>query len=335
VGAASARVHHFTVRTVRRILVAVKDPSARSLPAVAKATQLAGAFDAELELFHAIDTSVYADTLGMSELRLNELQTDEREQYVQRLGRIAARVRLHGPEVSARAEWDYPGYEAIIREANRIGADLIVAERHAGRHIAPGLLGLADWELLRLSAVPVLLVKRPRPYHRPVVLAAVDPTHAFAKPARLDPEILDAGGRFSEALHGKLHAVHAYDPLRVGLMSVSGAAVEDVQQAAATRAGSAFDALLRSTGIPAARRHLVGLHPIDAVLDTARELHSDIVVMGAISRSGLKRIFIGNTAEQLLDRLPCDLLIVKPPGFTSRVQRSRRGMRLMTVQPPY
>jgi len=39
--------------------------------------------------------------------------------------------------------------------------------------------------------------------------------------------------------------------------------------------------------------------------------------MGAISRSGLKRIFIGSTAEDVLERLPCDALIVKPPDFAS------------------
>jgi universal stress protein E len=71
------------------------------------------------------------------------------------------------------------------------------------------------------------------------------------------------------------------------------------------------------------------------VLEVAAELHSDLVVMGAVSRSGLKRLFIGNTAEQLLDRLPCDLLVVKPTGFKSGVLRPRRGARLITVQPPY
>jgi universal stress protein E len=321
--------------TIGRILVAVKDPAARSLPAVTKATQLACAFGAELELFHAIDSCVYADAMGVSDAHLQELEGDQRAQYQQRLGRIAARARLHGPSVSATAEWDFPVYEAIIREAVRVGADLIVAERHAGRHIAAGLLGLADWELLRLSPLPVLLVKRPRPYHRPLVLAAVDPTHAFAKPAKLDGEILALGEMFSQALRGKLHAVHAYDPLRASVLAGNGAAVERVQQAAAAAAKSALDRALRTTDIPAARRHLLGRHPVDAVLEVAGELRSDIVVMGAISRSGLKRLFIGNTAEQLLDRLPCDLLVVKPPQFAARVPSSRRGVRLVTLQPPY
>jgi len=50
-----------------------------------------------------------------------------------------------------------------------------------------------------------------------------------------------------------------------------------------------------------------------------RRTRARVVVMGAVSRSGLKRLFIGNTAERVLDRLPCDVLIVKPRGFRSPV----------------
>jgi universal stress protein E len=45
------------------------------------------------------------------------------------------------------------------------------------------------------------------------------------------------------------------------------------------------------------------------------QLRADLVIMGAVSRSGLKGLFLGNTAEDVLDRLHCDLLIVKPDGF--------------------
>ena len=42
---------------------------------------------------------------------------------------------------------------------------------------------------------------------------------------------------------------------------------------------------------------------------------ADFVVSGAVSRRGLQRLFIGSTAERMLDRLPCDLVTVKPEGF--------------------
>ena len=46
------------------------------------------------------------------------------------------------------------------------------------------------------------------------------------------------------------------------------------------------------------------------------------------------RVFIGNTAERVLDELPCDLLVVKPPRFRSPVARARRGVRLVATPPP-
>jgi universal stress protein E len=321
------------MRSIRRILVAVKDPQAKSLPAVAKATQLARALGAELELFHGIDSSIYFDTLDGTQQSPKQVEDEERKQVLQQLERIAARVHRHGVKVTSAAEWDYPVYESIVRRASRIGADLIVAERHAGRHTLQSLLRLTDWELLRLSPVPVLLVKRSQPYHRPTVLAAVDPTHAFAKPAKLDQEILAVSSLVSHALRGRLHAVHAYSPMQPGMSAGTPEAAKRIQRANATLAKASFDRVLRSVDVPSARRHLIAGHPIDAVRNVARESHCSIVVMGAISRSGLKRVFIGNTAEQLLDRLPCDLLIVKPAEFVSRVPITRRGARVVTIQP--
>jgi universal stress protein E len=44
-------------------------------------------------------------------------------------------------------------------------------------------------------------------------------------------------------------------------------------------------------------------------------------VTGAVSRSGWRRLLIGSTAERLLDRLDCDLLIINPRDFRTRVPR--------------
>jgi hypothetical protein len=49
--------------------------------------------------------------------------------------------------------------------------------------------------------------------------------------------------------------------------------------------------------------------------------------MGAVSRSGLRRIVIGNTAERILGDLSCDVLVVKPARFVTSVSRTRRGIR--------
>src|SRR5688572_2909097 len=299
---------------IRRILVAIKDPQARSLPAVAKAAQLARALGAEMELFHAIDAPLYVGGSGFSG-DAKQLESYWRNQFLRQLDRAATRISGADLKVATAVEWDYPGYEAVIRRARQIRADLIVAERHAGRHVVPWLLHMTDWELLRLSPIPVLIVKSRRPYRRPVVLAAVDPSHAFAKPGRLDDEILRLGGAVTDAMHGTLRALHACAlPLPVGMPPAAWTsgkmrAVDiraEIEAEAMSQARPAFDRVLKSAGIPRSRRHLLARHPIDAIPDVARKTRSAIVVMGAVSRSGLKSVFIGNTAERVLDRLQCD-----------------------------
>ncbi|MBX5461146.1 MAG: hypothetical protein IRZ28_08650 [Steroidobacteraceae bacterium] len=56
--------------------------------------------------------------------------------------------------------------------------------------------------------------------------------------------------------------------------------------------------------------------------------------MGAVSRSAIRRAFIGNTAERLIDDLRSDLLVVKPANFTTKVPRAQRGVRVAPSAPP-
>ena len=325
---------------IRRILAAVKDPGSRRLAGVRKAARLAVALDAELVLFHAITEPLYVGGIDgdLSLLYDNPAQIERRTREAQRerLERIASRLRRTGLKVTVSVAWDYPAYEAVVREAVRLGAGLIVAERHPGRHLAAGLLHLNDWELLRRSPTPVLLVKQARPYRQPVVLAAVDPDHTYEKPVRLNQQILRLGAAFSRALRGSLHAAYAYVPLP--LTAFSGGALSDQEvlglEGRATQAARAkLQRTVGNSGIPRARQHILGRHPVDAIAQLATRTGSSIVVMGALSRSGVQRLLIGNTAERLLDRLGCDVLIVKPARLVKPPPRTRRGARYFGVQP--
>jgi universal stress protein E len=324
------------MQRIRRILVAVKNPAARSLPAVNKAAQIAKGLGAQLTLFHDIATPLYAETLRGREIDLRswqrELQTARREQ----LEKLATRVRKHGIDVDVAADWDFPPYEAIIRKAQRISADLLVVENHhgTGRHPARWLLAYTDWELLRLCPIPVLLVKNRRLYHRPRVLAAIDPSHTRAKAANLDKQILRAGAQLVHALHGELHALHALLPplpmvpaMPDGPLVDLGAERDDLQEIAQRNLARAVDGF----DVKRSHCHLVNGRPNDVIPRTARRERCSIVAMGVVSRSGLKRFFIGNTAEFVMDAITADILVVKPPDFDSRIPRAGRGVQIISV----
>jgi universal stress protein E len=325
--------------SIRRILVAVKDPWARSLPAVEKAAQLARALRARVQLFSALSEPLYVDAGGASGVTLTTLEHTAHDRALRRLEVIAQRLRGSGIRTESVAQWDYPPHEAVVRAARLFRADLIVAERHPSAHRFTWLLRFTDFELLRLAPVPLLLVKTRGQYDRPAVLAAVDPSHAYSKPLRLDREILDCAAQIAAALKGSLHAVYAFNPMPVPIaesgLPLAGA-MEAIATDAQSRARKALTRVLNGTAIPGSRRYVVPRHPIDAIESAAEETGCGIVVMGAISRSGLKRLAIGNTAERVFDDLPCDLLVVKPRRFTSRVPRARRGpqlVRLPIIQP--
>jgi len=324
------------MRTVRRILVAVKDPYAKTLPAVEKAAQLARAYGAELELFHALSAPIYVALDGLEHPALKEMEHARRVQARSRLEAVAGPLRKLGAQVTTYTDWDYPAGEAIVRRGARIRADLIVAECHAGTHRGWWPLKLTDWDVLRLSAVPVLLVRSKRAYRHPILLAAVDPAHAFDKPAKLDDAIVNAAESVRKALRGTLHAVHAYVPMPAdakGSELLNPEATKILNARARAHARARMTPLFRNVKLPRSRQHLLGEHPINAIPELAEEIGCDIVVMGAVSRSGIKRIFIGNTAERMIDELKCDVLIVKPPGFESRVKRILRGPQIRAVLP--
>jgi universal stress protein E len=320
------------MRNLRRILVAIKNPAARQQPALRKAAQLAAASGAKLEIFHAISDPVYMDAFALEGLTLQQTQRQWSDRVVARLEKLAAPLRQDELSITVRCEWDFPAYEAVIRRASRIDADLIVAERHATRHLLPWLLRFNDWELLRRSPVPVLLIKRPQPWRKPVVMAAIDPSHSFAKPAKLDSEILAAANLLALTLNGKLHAAHAWQsaatlaPMMLPLAAMPTAGVEKRAQ---REARAAFGKSLQEAGLSDVRRHFVAGVASDVIPALARKHHAGIVVMGAVSRSGLKRLVVGNIAEQVLDSLSCDVLVLKPVDFKSKVASRKRGVQLV------
>jgi universal stress protein E len=139
------------------------------------------------------------------------------------------------------------------------------------------------------------------------------------------------------ALRGSLHAVHAFVPIptdatRAELLNEH--ASQKLEARARVNARARLDAALGKVRLGSGQRHLASEHPANAIPRLARKIRSDIVVMGAVSRSGLRRLLIGNTAERIVDDLTCDVLVVKPREFVSRVKRTRRGMQFVTSPMP-
>jgi nucleotide-binding universal stress UspA family protein len=61
--------------------------------------------------------------------------------------------------------------------------------------------------------------------------------------------------------------------------------------------------------LPLQHRLMEG-EPVSAILRVAEELPCDLIVMGTIGRSGLRRLLKGSTAEAIVRKAPCPVLAV-------------------------
>ncbi|MBM5812238.1 MAG: hypothetical protein FJ191_09785 [Gammaproteobacteria bacterium] len=320
---------------IRRILVAVADCGAKPAPELVKAAELARRCDATLTLFHSFYSPYVAGEQYYSPAALQQDIEGAVNVRRQQLARLAAPLRLSGLQVRERVRWDYPVHDSIVREALREKADLVVAGSHRHTRLSRVLLSNTDWQLIRLCPVPLLFVKNARPWERGRILAAVDPLHAHAKPADLDAAILRSAAFMAAAFRGRVHALHVWQlatPFTAGvLMEPVPLPANLVEQQRAT-AEREFDAMLEPWGLPARRRHLRSGVPASEIAALAAQIEAGLVVMGAVSRSGLRRLFIGSTAERTIDAVACDVLVLKPAGFRSPVPR-RRPWRPVALPP--
>jgi len=320
---------------VKHILVAVADPSARSSAALAKAAMLGKKTGAEITLFHSLYSPYVAGEQFYSPDALEKDIEGAVNARKAQLAKLARQFEKDGQPVRVRVRWDYPVYESIVREVVREGIDLVVAESHRHTRVARVVLSNTDWQLIRLCPCPVLFVKTAKPYDRLQVLAAVDPLHAHAKPEALDTRILESGRDLAAAFDGKLHAVHSYllaTPFTSGVLMEPVPLPVNVAEQHLAEVKKTFEKLAAPYGLGPKSRHLRAGNAGEEIPAVAEEIDAGVVVMGAVSRSGLKRLFIGSTAERVIDHLKCDVLIIKPEGFKTPVPK-QPGYRPVVLPP--
>lgn len=63
--------------------------------------------------------------------------------------------------------------------------------------------------------------------------------------------------------------------------------------------------------------------PALQVLDAARRLHADLIVMATHGRKGLRRLVLGSVAERVVREAPCPVLTLTPTAGRFRISRTR------------
>lgn len=220
-----------------------------------------------------------------------------------------------------------------IRAVIRNNHDLVIKPAENPKFL-DRLFGSGDMHLLRKCPCPVWLMRPGEKPNYQRILAAVDfdPTAPDAPGQGPNAEILELASSLAISDFAELHLVHAWDaPAEMLLRSWSDTpddAVSNYVQAERSRHQKGMDAvetrLRERIGQEAyeylsPRYHMLEGSAKQVIPQTAEQVGADLVVMGTLGRTGISGLFIGNTAETILEQLRCSVLAVKPPGFVSPV----------------
>ncbi len=288
------------------------DGTSHTSAAASRAIAIARSTGASLELYDVVCEPALAPYRGMEAVHdpVRDRIVAERSG---RLGRLAERLRVDGVRVEATAQWGERVDRSVARRVLERDVDLVITDSmHRSGESAE-----QDWRVVAMCPVPVLVARQPPTCAYRRVIAAVDPLHAHAKPGALDQAILRHAHAMSQLFGASLQVVHCYVPLTaLGMGADAGLAESDAQDAFEASVRSAMQSVLDEAGIQDLEASVLAGRPESVLNRLASEDHATLIVMGALSRSGLKRLLIGSTAERFLRRSSTDVLLVNPPGMS-------------------
>lgn len=304
-------------------LLVIMEPADAEGVALSRARRMAAALGAPLELF----SCEFDQAMEGSHFRVTDRLEAARQARVSSsrdwLESQAEPLRQDGIQVSTQAVYANPRYEAVARRALAIGAGFVVARTHHHRWLARATLSADDWQLIRTCPAPLLLAKQGEWPARPKLLAAVDPSHRDDRHAKLDHAILDRVEQLGAALGAESWVAHCIlsmasleSTATLAMMPEAlGSTPEEYAGDLMHQLRASVLRLLENRSIPSAHVRLAEGRPEKELPRLVSDLGIDLLVTGGISRSRIEQVFIGGTAERLLDHVSCDLLVVKPPGF--------------------
>ena len=314
---------------VNRLLVCLSDDGGEAR-ALAEAAKIADYHGAEASVVDVVPAAELSDDLLEGIVPVQELVDAIAERRTQELRQViddaAPRLDTGG---GVRTLTGIPFIE-IIGEAVNSRCDLILKTAEGRGSSGTSGLGSTDLHLLRKSPVPVMIVSHDRRGRGKQVLAAVDVLNSSPSAEAFNQRILTMAREAARANGASVCAVSAWHVSSEALLRRSALGdmdaeqlelvVRKVEEVARSRQKALKQWYLETFPDDEAPEFaLVNGAAREAIPGFVSDRGIDLVVMGTVSRTDIKGLLIGNTAESVLGAVRCSVLALKPEGFITPV----------------
>ncbi|RWR03658.1 universal stress protein UspE [[Pantoea] beijingensis] len=305
----------------QNILVAI-DPQQDDQPALRRAVYLNQRIGGKIKAFLPIYDFSYEMTTLLSPDERTNMRKGVISQRTEWIREQANAYLEAGVDIDIKVVWHNRPFEAIIQEVLTGGHDLVLKMAHQHDRLEAVIFTPTDWHLLRKCPCPVWMVKdQPWPEGGKAVVAvnlASEEPHHDSLNQKLIKETIELADMVN---HTEVHLVGAYPvtPINIAIElpdfdpSIYNDAIRGQHLVA-------MKALRQKFSMDEKFTHVKKGLPEEVIPELAEHLDAGIVVLGTIGRTGISAAFLGNTAEQVIDHLRCDLLVIKPDGFETQVE---------------
>lgn len=308
----------------QNLLVAI-DPNQDNQPALRRAVYLVKRHSGRIKAF----LPIYDFSYEMTTLLSPDERTAMRQSVIsQRAAWINEQCRFYleeGVPIEIKVVWHHCPFEAIIQEVLVSQHDLMLKMAHQHIRLESTIFTPTDWQLLRKCPCPVWMVKN-QPWSVgskalvAVNLASEEPCHDSLN-LKLVQQTVELAENLSQT---EVHLVGAYPvtPINIAIElpdfdpSVYSDAIRGQHLIAMKALSQRFCIKVECT-------HVEKGLPEEVIPELAEYLQAGVVVMGTLGRTGISAAFIGNTAEQVIAHLKCDLLVIKPENFRCPIETNR------------
>lgn len=228
-------------------------------------------------------------------------------------------------------------YLEIITTVMQQKFDMLIKISEPEKSFTEKVFGSTDFRLLRKCPCPVWLLKPDTHLSFRSILAAVA-LETFDEEEDIDAmnkQILEMATSLAREELSELHIVHAYTIFGEDLLTMPMAAYIAGDEIREWKISQRQDIEERFNHVAELLKkhlkdnnmeeltpqfHLVEGDTQEVIQRIINDNKVDLVVMGTVARSNLTGLLMGNTAENLLNRISCPVLTIKPSSFTSPVK---------------
>jgi universal stress protein E len=197
--------------------------------------------------------------------------------------------------------------------------DLVLKDVAADSTLHRLLFQPRDWKLVRYCPSTVMLVHPNSAVLPTTILAAIDAWMDTEADGTLNQSIYQAAEELGRECGAEVHVASSFPWIKLY------SAPNQIVANAYADAERSFDQKLKQIALSMhiADDHLHRLrgHAALALADCTRKIPADLLVIGSHYRSGIDRLFLGNTAEETISHIQGDVVIVKPTLFMEELQR--------------